>query len=143
MDAEIARLNKLAEERVRTGGKGSMRRKQQVVHKSSTSVDDKKILQKLNFKTRPIEQIEEANLFKNDGNIIHFKNPRVNAAPNTFIISGHNEVKPMASIPHVITQLGAENLNQIRKMAEAFKAADKDITADDIPELVENFDSKQ
>ncbi|KAN0055308.1 hypothetical protein ACTA71_008418 [Dictyostelium dimigraforme] len=142
MDAEIARLHKLAEERVRTGGKGTQRRKQQVTHKSTTSVDDKKLHVKLaNLGVKPIGAVEEANFFKADGNIIHFKNPSIQTASKTFVISGKNETKPMASIPHVIAQLGAENLNQIKKMADAFSAA-KNANTDDIPDLV-SFDSKQ
>ena len=46
------------------------------VHKSA-GADDKKLqttLKKMN--TQPIPQIEEVNMFKEDGNVIHFKAPR-------------------------------------------------------------------
>ncbi|RMY18323.1 hypothetical protein D0867_05405, partial [Hortaea werneckii] len=55
-----------------TGGKGTPRRKMKKVHKSS-GTDDKKLqgaLKKLNV--QPITAIEEVNMFKQDGNVIHF-----------------------------------------------------------------------
>ena len=46
------------------------------MHKSS-GTDDKKLqasLKKLNV--QPIQAIEEVNMFKEDGNVIHFANPK-------------------------------------------------------------------
>jgi nascent polypeptide-associated complex subunit beta len=42
-----------------------------------------------------IPGIEEVNMFKADGNIIHFRNPRVQAsiAANTYVVSGAAETK--------------------------------------------------
>lgn len=57
-------------------GKGTPRRKVKKVPKSSGS-DDKKLqtaLKKLNV--QPIQAIEEVNMFKEDGNVIHFANPK-------------------------------------------------------------------
>ena len=48
------------------------------VHKSS-GTDDKKLqttLKKMNV--QPITQIEEVNMFKSDGNVIHFSAPKGN-----------------------------------------------------------------
>ena len=59
-----------------TRGKGTPRRKVKKVHKSS-GTDDKKLqtsLKKLNV--QPIQQIEEVNMFKEDGNVIHFAAPK-------------------------------------------------------------------
>ncbi|KAI6855833.1 hypothetical protein KC334_g22310, partial [Hortaea werneckii] len=59
-----------------TGGKGTPRRKMKKVHKSS-GTDDKKLqgaLKKLNV--QPITAIEEVNMFKQDGNVIHFSAPK-------------------------------------------------------------------
>ncbi|KAI7162561.1 hypothetical protein KC324_g13102, partial [Hortaea werneckii] len=62
---------------VRIGiGKGTPRRKMKKVHKSS-GTDDKKLqgaLKKLNV--QPITAIEEVNMFKQDGNVIHFSAPK-------------------------------------------------------------------
>jgi NACalpha-BTF3-like transcription factor len=61
---------------VRIGGKGSVRRKKKATHKTS-SVDDKKLqatLKRLNVTAIP--GIEEVNLFQEDGQVIHFSNPK-------------------------------------------------------------------
>ena len=60
-------------------GKGTPRRKVKKVHKS-TGTDDKKLqttLKKMNV--QPIQAIEEVNMFKSDGNVIHFSAPKGNA----------------------------------------------------------------
>lgn len=57
-------------------GKGTPRRKAKKVHKTS-GTDDKKLqtaLKKLNV--QPIQAIEEVNMFKEDGNVIHFAAPK-------------------------------------------------------------------
>jgi uncharacterized secreted protein with C-terminal beta-propeller domain len=57
-------------------GKGTPRRKVKKVHKSS-GTDDKKLqttLKKMNV--QPIPGIEEVNMFKADGNVIHFSAPK-------------------------------------------------------------------
>ncbi len=61
---------------VRIGGKGTPRRKMKKVHKTA-GADDKKlqaVLKKMNVQTIP--QIEEVNMFKRDGNVIHFQAPK-------------------------------------------------------------------
>jgi nascent polypeptide-associated complex subunit beta len=61
---------------VHSRGKGTPRRKTKKVHKSSTT-DDKKLqttLKKMNV--QPIQGIEEVNMFKEDGNVIHFSAPK-------------------------------------------------------------------
>ena len=62
---------------VRLGGKGTPRRKKKVVHKT-TATDDKKLqssLKKLAVNTIP--NIEEVNMIRDDGTVLHFNNPRV------------------------------------------------------------------
>lgn len=57
-------------------GKGTPRRKVKSKPKNS-GVDDKKlqtVLKKMNV--QPIQQIEEVNMFKSDGNVIHFAAPK-------------------------------------------------------------------
>lgn len=77
------------------GGKGSVRRKKKVVRKAATH-DDKRLkstLQKL--AVRDIPAIEEVNLFKENSEVIHFVNPKVQAsiAANTYVVSGQSETK--------------------------------------------------
>lgn len=129
----------------RTGGKGSVRRKKQVVHKASAA-DDKKLkstLQKLS--ARDIPAIEEVNLFHKDGHVIHFVNPKVQAsiAANTYVVSGPSESKKLEELlPGIITQLGPESLNDLKKIYESFaqgaKAASGKDDEDDVPSLVED-----
>ena len=60
-----------------TGGKGTMRRKVVRKTKPSTAQDDKKLqsaLKKLNV--QPIPGVEEVNMFREDGNVLHFTAPK-------------------------------------------------------------------
>jgi len=70
-------------------GKGTPRRKVKKVHKSA-GADDKKLqtsLKKLNV--QPIQAIEEVNMFKADGNVIHFAAPKGMHEPTSYIFSKH------------------------------------------------------
>ncbi|KAK3169022.1 Nascent polypeptide-associated complex subunit beta [Lepraria neglecta] len=138
-------------------GKGTPRRKVKKVHKTS-GTDDKKLqtsLKKLNV--QPIQAIEEVNMFKEDGNVIHFKAPKVHASvpSNTFAIYGNGEDKELTElVPGILNQLGPDSLASLRKLAESYQSMQKkeggeggkadEEDDDDIPELVEgeNFESK-
>merc|ERR1712137_1001535 len=76
---------------VRTGGKGTVRRKKKARHKTSAA-DDKQLQAQLKrLQVNNIPGIEEVNMFKEDGSVIHFVTPKVQAsiASNTYVISGH------------------------------------------------------
>ena len=76
---------------VRTGGKGSVRRKHKVVRKTATH-DDKRLKATLNkLSVRDIPAIEEVNLFKDDGTVIHFVNPKVSRQHSTERIAAVRE----------------------------------------------------
>ena len=133
---------------VRTGGKGTARRTKKAAPKGN-GTDDKKIqgtLKKLGC--NPIPAIEEVNLFLNDGNVIHFTNPKLQASIpcNLFVVSGHSETKPLHEmLPGIAPQLGSENLMALKKIAEQAFAAQSSKN-DEVPDLVgENFEevSKQ
>lgn len=54
-----------------------MRRKKKIVHKAA-SADDKKLQSQLKkLSVNPIPGIEEVNMFKDDGTILNFSNPKV------------------------------------------------------------------
>ena len=62
-------------------GKGTPRRKVKKVQRNA-GTDDKKLqaaLKKLNV--QPIQAIEEVNMFKSDGNVIHFSAPKGGSRP--------------------------------------------------------------
>ncbi|MCJ1260430.1 Nascent polypeptide-associated complex subunit beta [Lobaria immixta] len=158
-----AKLAKM-QQSVRTG---TPRRKAKKVHKT-TGTDDKKLqtsLKKLNV--QPIQAIEEVNMFKEDGNVIHFAAPKVHASvpSNTFAIYGAGEDKELTElVPGILNQLGPDSLASLRKLAESYQSLQKkdgsggggdgankkdggdddDDDDDDIPDLVEgeNFESK-
>ena len=69
------KLAKMAAQ-VRTGGKGSVRRKKKAIHKTTTT-DDKRLQNTLKrLGVNNIPAIEEVNLFKDNGTVIHFNNPK-------------------------------------------------------------------
>lgn len=136
---------------VRIGGKGTARRKKKVVHRTATT-DDKKLQSSLKkLAVNNIPGIEEVNMIKEDGQVIHFNNPKVQAsiAANTFAITGHAETKQITEmLPGILNQLGAESLANLKKLATSVSSAEsgKPVTGDidedddDVPDLVENFD---
>merc|ERR1712156_514009 len=105
---------------VRIGGKGTARRKKKVIHRTATT-DDKKLQSSLKkLSVNPIPGIEEVNMIKEDGHVIHFNNPKVQAslAANTFAITGHAEMKQIAEmLPGILNQLGTESLSSLKKLA--------------------------
>ena len=61
----------------RPGGKGTVRRKIVRKSKPANAQDDKKLqgaLKKLNV--QPIAGVEEVNMFREDGNVLHFSAPK-------------------------------------------------------------------
>merc|ERR1711934_435703 len=136
---------KALQAQVRIGGKGTARRKKKVVHRTATT-DDKKLqssLKKLSV-----------NNIKDDGSVIHFNNPKVQAslAANTFAVTGHAENKQITEmLPGILNQLGAESLTHLKRLASnvggagvggAMEAANnmEEEDDDEVPDLVENFD---
>ena len=119
MNAE--KLSKL-QSQVRIGGKGTARRKKKVVHRTATT-DDKKLQSSLKKLTvNSIPGIEEVNMFKEDGTVIHFNNPKVQAslAANTFAITGQSETKRITDMmPGILNQLRPENLEHLKSLASA------------------------
>jgi len=128
---------------VRTGGKGTARRKKKVVHKTAAT-DDKKLqsnLKKLSVTNIP--GIEEVNMIKDDGTVIHFNNPKVQASvpANTFSVTGSAENKQITEmLPGILNQLGAESLTHLKKLANNVTSQFKPADDDDVPELVGDFD---
>ncbi|XP_071952516.1 transcription factor BTF3 homolog 4-like [Antedon mediterranea] len=151
------KLNKLKASagQVRIGGKGSARRKKKVVHKTATT-DDKKLQATLKkLQTNNIPGIEEVNMIRDDGTLIHFNNPKVQAslAANTFAITGHGEIKKITEmLPGILSQLGVDSTATLKSLAESIpgmqdvaplapKPDEIDEDDEDVPDLVENFDA--
>ena len=133
------------------GGKGTMRRKNKAPTRASTADVDRKLqtaFKKLG--ATPIPDIEEVNLFRDDGKIIHFNAPKVSAAvsANTYIISGNAETKAIQELlPGIVSQLGQENLAMLQQQFAAAQQnggeggeEGEDSDDDDVPELVDGQD---
>uniref|UniRef100_A0A3B3S6L3 Transcription factor BTF3 n=1 Tax=Paramormyrops kingsleyae TaxID=1676925 RepID=A0A3B3S6L3_9TELE len=131
---------------VRIGGKGTARRKKKVVHRTATA-DDKKLQSSLKkLAVNNIAGIEEVNMIKDDGTVIHFNNPKVQASlsANTFAVTGHAETKQLTDmLPGILSQLGSDSLTSLRKLAEQFPRQGGGLPVSRGclgPDLVENFD---
>jgi nascent polypeptide-associated complex subunit beta len=136
-----------------TGGKGTVRRKKKAASRSSSAQSDVKLtaaLKKLGATNIP--GIEEVNLFKEDGKVIHFVNPKVQASigANTYIVSGHGETKSLQELlPSIVSQLGMDNIAQLQQAMtgqgmgggpSAIPEGDEE-DDDDVPDLVDgNFE---
>jgi len=137
-------------ELVRIGGKGTPRRKKKIVHQTAAT-DDKKLQSTLKkLAVNNIPGIEEVNLIKNDGSVIHFNNPKTQAslASNVFAITGHGEQKQIAELlPGILTQLGSEGLSHLKRLAnnvvgsKILSSVQEEGKEEDIPDLVENFEN--
>jgi len=153
--AKLAKLQAAAAAN-RIGGKGTVRRKIVRKPKASTAQDDKKLqgaLKKLSV--QPITGVEEVNMFREDGNVLHFTAPKVHAAvsANTFAIYGQGHVKELTElVPGILNQLGPDSLASLRKLAESYQAIQQQTQQrpaggaeeddDDVPDLVENFEAE-
>jgi len=146
----LAARAKLAERfnAVRTGGKGTARRTKLSKHVNN-GADDKQLQAQLKrLGVNNIPGIEEVNMFKEDGEVLHFASPKVQASvgANTYVIIGHAENKKLEELlPGVINQIGAENLMSLKRIAEGFSGGMEEKKDEDIPDIGENFEevSKQ
>jgi nascent polypeptide-associated complex subunit beta len=106
---------------VQVGGKGSIRRKKKAPPRANAADNDKKLtttLKKLGATAIP--HIEEVNLFREDGRVVHFNSPKVQASitANTYVISGNSETKTLQELlPSIVSQLGVDNLSQLQSLA--------------------------
>ncbi|SCV03264.1 LAME_0H09032g1_1 [Lachancea meyersii CBS 8951] len=119
--------------------------------------DDTKLQAQLaKLRAVTIDQVEEANFFKEDGKVMHFNKVGVQNAPqhNTSVFYGIPQEKTLNELfPSIIPQLGEDSINALTQLAsqlqgsqagqEAAGAAGQDEKADaDIPELTgQSFDA--
>lgn len=112
-----------------------------------------------------IKLFVQVNMFKDDGNVIHFTNPKVQASlnSNTFAVTGQAEHKNLNDMmPGVYNQMrpdlsylknligkgadGSNSLEELLKNANLGGSGLADVKEedgendDDVPDLVENFD---
>jgi len=130
---------------VRTGGKGSVRRRK-LVRRKNTTTDDKRLQAALKrLGVNQIPGIEEVNIFNQDGTVLQFKSNsnlkvQANVLANTYVVSGKPENKLIQDLlPGIINQLG-DNMG-LQKLAEQVSLPTDKVEDEDIPQLVgENFE---
>ncbi|MCQ2815922.1 MAG: nascent polypeptide-associated complex subunit family protein [archaeon] len=147
-DAEILEARKKMEEKfgnLQIGGKGSQRRKKEAKHRGAKIEQDKKI-QAIAKKSgaRKLNEISEVNIFKDDNNVVHIKNPTVEYSPKekaTFV-SGVKEEKPIKEyLPGILKQLGPKQYEFVKDYAKGLrKEGQKEKKDEEAPELVEDFE---
>jgi len=126
-----------------------VRRKKKAVHKTA-GTDDKRLqstLKRLGVTALP--GIEEVNLFKEDGSVIHFDKPKVQVSTgaNTYVVSGNSETKKLQDLlPGILNQLGSDNIANLKKLAETLgkvqeQGEKKAKEEEEIPTLVESFEA--
>jgi len=150
MNAEVmAARAKLAArfDAVRTGGKGTVRRTKLAKH-ANAGADEKQLQSQLKrLGVNQIPGIEEVNMFMENGSVLHFSAPKVQASvtSNTFVVTGRGENKALEELlPGIISQLGPDNLANLKRIAENFASAGGGAAAadadEDIPDIGENFE---
>ena len=130
---------------VRTGGKGSMRRKVKNVP-TKVSADDAKMMGNLRkLGCQQVPEIEEVAMFMTDDTVKVFQKPKVQAAPGKglFVVSGANETKRVEDFPGAL--FGGSNAAQLQQILAQLQLQAQQaqkggaMEASDIPEDV-NFD---
>ncbi|GMM34926.1 Egd1 protein [Saccharomycopsis crataegensis] len=93
--------------------------------KSTPAEDDTKVqaaLKKLNPQT--MDGVQEVNFFKDDGNVLHFNRASIQASAqnNTYAVYGRPQEKNLTELlPGILPQLGSENLDVLRQLAETIQ----------------------
>lgn len=128
-----------------THGKGASRRKKKVKSRSAAAQSDAKLTAVVNkLGATHIPGIEEVNFFKEDGTVLHFKNPKVQAsiAANTYVISGPNQQKALQEmLPGIVSQLGMDDMQHAMMQQASIPEGEEADDDDDVPDLVEgNFE---
>lgn len=101
----------------KVGGNSGGRVRRKFKSQSSLQEDKRLQLQLKKLNVSPIPSIEEVNMFKQDGTVLYFSKPKVNAAilSNTYVISGQCQTKKLEDlIPQILPQLGTESINYLK-----------------------------
>jgi nascent polypeptide-associated complex subunit beta len=112
MNAE--KLNKLSS-KVRIGGKGTVRRKRKVVHRTPVTIEKNVHISLKELSLNQISEIGEAFMIYSDGRIKYFNNPKVEASSvaNIFVITGYAMAKRF-------TETDSEILSQLSDEIQSF-----------------------
>lgn len=134
-----ARAKLFAKNKGGAGAPGGMRRKAQKKHVPTATTDRKMQDHVKRMGCQSIPGIEEMNMFTEDGKVIHFDQPKLQAAlpSNTFVVTGSGETKDIQELIHqpgFINQLGPDNLPFLQNFAKTMASGEEegDIPSDDV-----------
>ncbi|CAF1027293.1 unnamed protein product [Adineta ricciae] len=152
------KLKELAESAnaIKIGGKGTARRKKKIIHRSANAGDKNLQSSLKKLAANNIPGIEEVNMFKDNGEVIHFSNPKVQASlgSNTYAISGPSDTKSLQDmLPTIMSQMGMSTVDPGLASEFSRRKGGENETGDgqagttneqegddEVPNLVENFD---
>eukprot|EP01063_Lacrimia_lanifica_P022557 TRINITY_DN300_c0_g2_i4.p3 TRINITY_DN300_c0_g2~~TRINITY_DN300_c0_g2_i4.p3 ORF type:complete len:130 (+),score=74.12 TRINITY_DN300_c0_g2_i4:62-451(+) len=102
---------------------GGVRRRHKAVRKSHSEVDTKLQQNLKKLGVSPIADIEEVNFVMENGTVMHFAHPRVQASiqSNTYVVTGNPQTKSVAEmVPEMLASMGgnAAELQRIKEMIE-------------------------
>lgn len=129
---------------------GGTRRKQSKKTGNSNKDDSKLAAQLASLHATTMDNVAEANFFKEDGKVLHFNRVGVQTAPqsNVSAVYGIPQEKNLQELfPNIISQLGAESIQALTQLAaQLSQNAPKEGEAnaaegqEEIPSLVEGQD---
>lgn len=138
---KLAKLNKIPSRKV-----GGSRVKTKKNNKFDS--DDTKLMEELKkLNSKRIEEVSEANFFMNNGKVIHFNRVSVQKtdSENILAFTGIPREKNISElIPQILPQLGVENLEFLKQMAQKLqnnknsKSMDTAEFDNEIPELIDD-----
>ncbi|ODV90720.1 hypothetical protein CANCADRAFT_25099 [Tortispora caseinolytica NRRL Y-17796] len=132
----------------RIGGKGTPRRKVKKAPKTSSVAEQKVMATLKKFNMQPSQDIEEVNMFRDDGKVINITRPRVQVSipSQTTAIYGNAKTKSIAEmLPDALTQVGTSDrellqvvIKELEKVAPKTDKGKESAEGDEeIPNLVE------
>ncbi|KAL0479651.1 nascent polypeptide-associated complex subunit beta [Acrasis kona] len=128
---KLEKLKKAAE-MVRTGGKGTPRRKFKAIRKTSTA-DDVKVQQALRkFNLNKIPDVSEVNFILENGNAMSFDRPAVQAGGGTFVIAGKYTEKSAAELANPIENVDLQKLKEMYEQLQKQGALPTDSNIPDV-----------
>ncbi|AMD22570.1 HHL200Wp [Eremothecium sinecaudum] len=145
---KLAKLQKLSANN-KVGGTRRKLAKKSTGGNNSNKDDTKLQSQLAKLKAVTIDNVEEANFFKEDGNVLHFNKVGVQVAPqhNTSVFYGIPQEKSLQEMfPGIIPQMGSESIEALTQLASQLQAtklgenagnAKDEGKEDDIPDLIE------
>ncbi|CAL9731275.1 nascent polypeptide-associated complex subunit beta-1 [Monosporozyma unispora] len=125
---KLAKLQKLSAKNKIGGTRRKLGKKTNIT--ANGQKDDTKLQAQLaKFHAVTIDNVAEANFFKEDGRVLHFNKVGVQTVPqhNTSVFYGIPQDKALQELfPGIISQLGAESLQALAQLASQMQGAQQE-----------------